>query len=137
MLRFAPLALLIGAGGADDVQSFDARVAVAPQPVVEFAGEALAAAIGRTGPASAPGARVTLYLNVPTSTVPRTLHHRLAFTIAGTTRRLDLPAVAVDRTPLPELGPPLRRGPWVAVYDPAMERGHRPPVNAVVRFPGR
>src|SRR3546814_17201841 len=26
---------------------------------------------------------------------------------------------------LPRLSPPLRGGPWVAVYDPGMERGHR------------
>ena len=183
MLRFAPLALLIGAGGADVSQGFDARIAVAPQPgaigdrtmlvyelaltsfaaapvtltrvevrdgervIADLAGDALAAAIGRTGSAPSegvttvtPGARATLYLNLSAAAAPRTLRHRLTFTTAGAARTLDLPAVAVDRTPLPELGPPLRGGPWVAVYDPAMERGHRRvfyAVDGTARLPGR
>ena len=33
--------------------------------------------------------------------------------------------VAIPETALPRLSPPLRGGPWVAVYDPGMERGHR------------
>lgn len=42
--------------------------------------------------------------------------------------------------PPPVLGPPLRNGPWLAVYEPSWERGHRRvlyTVNDSTRLPGR
>jgi murein DD-endopeptidase len=48
--------------------------------------------------------------------------------------------IRVQREPLPVLGPPLHGGPWVAIYGPAWERGHRRVMYAVdgrVRIPGR
>lgn len=49
-------------------------------------------------------------------------------------------ATAIDDRPLPLFGPPLQGGPWVAVYQPSLERGHRRVVYAVAgraRVPGR
>src|SRR3546814_17112070 len=46
--------------------------------------------------------------------------------IGGDDARFTLSGgAAIPETALPRLSPPLRGGPWVAVYDPGMERGHR------------
>ena len=92
-----------------------------------------------------PGRRAIVYvdLTLPADT-PARIEHLLAFgdpasksaphgTVAGG-------AVAVDARALPELGPPLRGGPWAAVYEPDMARGHRRVPYAVagrVTIPGR
>lgn len=76
------------------------------------------------------GRRAIVYLGVPVpAAFPREpISHRLTlskidtdeadFTISGG-------ATTPEAAALPRLSPPLRGGPWVAVYDPAMERGHR------------
>jgi len=105
-------------------------------PLKTYDGDELAKAIGLVGPAEAdarivpPGRRAVLYINAPvTAGLPRgAISHELtlgkvgadgaSFTISGGTASL---ASAL----LPRLSPPLRGGPWVAVYDPGMERGHR------------
>ena len=105
-------------------------------PLKTYGGDELAKAIGLVGPAEAdtriipPGRRAVLYINAPVAAgVARgAISHELklskvdadgaSFTISG---GAALPAAA----PLPRLSPPLRGGPWVAVYDPGMERGHR------------
>jgi hypothetical protein len=43
---------------------------------------------------------------------------------AGAPRRTTTTSIAAAVAP-PRLGPPLRGGPWVALYDPWMPRGHR------------
>jgi murein DD-endopeptidase MepM/ murein hydrolase activator NlpD len=43
---------------------------------------------------------------------------------AGAPRRTTAVPIAASAAP-PRLGPPLRGGPWVALYDPWMPRGHR------------
>ncbi len=43
---------------------------------------------------------------------------------AGAPRRTTAVSIAPSASP-PRLGPPLRGGPWVALYDPWMPRGHR------------
>ncbi len=116
-----------------------------------FENEALAALIGRVGPTPAearlvtPGARVTVYIGLSlTSSPPPALRHDLRFSVVdGTTSssgRLSIGPAAVASAPLPVLGPPLRGGNWVAVYEPGMERGHRRVVYATegtARIPGR
>jgi murein DD-endopeptidase len=93
-----------------------------------------------------PGVRALVYLSVPAEypggTV-RGLTHRVEYEI-----RADAPqqavveggAFTVRNEPRISLGPPLRGGPWVAVYDSSWERGHRRVVFAVqgsAHIPGR
>ncbi|WP_149194390.1 M23 family metallopeptidase [Luteimonas suaedae] len=88
----------------------------------------------------APGMRGVLYfeLAIDGDTLPRLLEHRIAFHDAG--RPAQAPAIVrggrvAVRTGAPVvLGPPLRDGPWAAVYDPSWERGHR---RVVYAFEGR
>jgi len=75
--------------------------------------------------------------------VPAAIRHRIDFHFPGVPdsgSQVTGAAVAVDRRPLPVLGPPLRGGPWAAVYEPGMERGHRRVVYAIegaAHIPGR
>lgn len=105
-------------------------------PLKSYAGDELTRAIGLVGPAEAdariipPGRRAVVYINAPVAAdLPRgVISHELtlakigadgaSFTISGGT-------ATPETAPLPRLSPPLRGGPWVAVYDPGMERGHR------------
>lgn len=100
---------------------------------------------GEAGPRLVPpGRRTIVYLNLALGQrAPEALIHRINYhgTAAGSLPgQLNIPAVAVDRRPLPQLGPPLRGGSWAAVYDPRLERGHRRVVYAVGgtgHIPGR
>lgn len=76
--------------------------------------------------------------------VPRALEHRVRYRDEGE----DAPALALvqgARTPVRSerpvvLSPPVRGGPWVAVYHPSWERGHRRVVYAIggrAHIPGR
>lgn len=123
--------------------------------LLDVQGPALAGLIGiqarkpvgnAAGDTIQPGARAVVYLEVPVSeAIPRRLRHRLRYgrvdgSAAVSPESVEGGAVAVDQSPLPELGPPLRGGPWVAVYAPGMARGHRRVLYAVdgrVRIPGR
>lgn len=120
------------------------------QLIAEFRGAELQSMIGRVGapvegvrPASIPsGARAIIYVAVPlaSATRPRALRHRISYAAASAAGIVEGGAAVVDTRPLPILGPPLRGGPWVGVYDPSMERGHRRVVYAVggrARIPGR
>lgn len=91
----------------------------------------------------ASGNTASLYLEValPTAHPYPRLVHRLGVTDTGNKQRIirggsiTLPAQA----PL-VLGEPLRGGPWVAIYEPIWERGHRRvvyTVNDTTRIPGR
>lgn len=119
--------------------------------VGELGGEALEAALGRPGltageqnrRAVAPGMRAIVYLGVPASEDLRALRHRVAFeTDGGAPERATIQGgeASIDGRTVPKLGPPLRGGPWAAVFHPAWERGHRRVVYAVdgvARIPGR
>ncbi len=115
----------------------DRLVIEAGTPIRTYAGDELAAAVaivGAKGEAGArviePGRRAVLYINtpVPAGLSQGSISHRLTlgrieadstgFTMSGG-------AATIARAALPRLSPPLRGGPWVAVYDPGMERGHR------------
>jgi len=114
-----------------------------------LSGDALAAALGHLpsgagikGAAIAPGARTIVYLDLPLTagTTPGALAHSVAVTGASGATAIEAGTVTVDTRPLPVLGPPLRGGPWVAIYAPEMERGHRRVPYAVAgkaTIPGR
>jgi murein DD-endopeptidase MepM/ murein hydrolase activator NlpD len=116
-----------------------------------FEGDALAALLVRptaaldTEPRAIPsGMYGALYMTLPLEQpLPSKLTHRVRLSVplgrAQHTVTLNSD-VSIDSTPLPELGPPLRGGTWAALYDPAMERGHRRVMYAVdghVHLPGR
>ena len=101
-----------------------------------YAGDELASAIGLVGPAETdarilpPGRRAVVYINapIPAALPPQSISHSLTLGRIGddgASFTLSAGAATPDTTPLPRLSPPLRGGPWVAVYDPGMERGHR------------
>ena len=120
-------------------------------PVARFEGDDLAARSALVGPADEAqlrgavpaGRRAVLFVEIELASdaVPASLGHRLAYaTEDGTEATLPGPVQAIDRTPPPVLGPPLRGGPWVAIHDPAWPRGHRRVFYAVdgrARLPGR
>ena len=92
----------------------------------------------------APGMRAVVYLSIPIAEAPRRLRHRIHFDVVGEgnveTAIVDGGETQVSARVAPRLGPPLRGGPWVAVYDPQLERGHRRVLYAVdgrARIPGR
>jgi hypothetical protein len=129
------------ASTALEVSRIEALDAATGAVIANLQGGALDAALGgsRTVPANG---FVLAYLEAPVEGVaPGRLRHRLTF--AGPEGRqtvIENGEASVDAAPLPVLGPPLRGGPWVAVYQPDMERGHRRVAYAVdgrVRVPGR
>ena len=112
--------------------------------IASLEGAALDRAIGgpghKSGSATAkPGEHLVVYweISLPLADpIPRRLRHRLVFDGASVSGG----DVVLTREPLPQFAPPLRGGPWTAVYDPALERGHRRMVYAVdgvARVPGR
>lgn len=129
------------------LESIEVRDAGNVAVLASFADADLAALLGRPGPRAAPptdpriiepGMRAVSYfwLALPkAAAVPRKLTHRVGFELleAGTGVPLvtDGGATTVSPRSPPALGPPLRGGPWVAVYDPAMSRGHRRMIFAV------
>jgi murein DD-endopeptidase len=97
--------------------------------------------------AIAAGMRAVVYLSlvldaaVPT---PMKLQHRLEFDMIQASDRVHVLVDAgaspvASRRPI-VLNPPLKAGPWVALYDPAMAGGHRTAIYAVngrARIPAR
>ena len=167
-------------------QSFDLRVAWAPQPVViagktslvyelhltneaqetlriqrievldeeqrvlvDLAGSELAAALGRADRAKGderlrmtPGMSAVAYLSLPLAdTAAAHLRHRVVY-VNQANQNLATEGASVTpahRASQP-LGPPLRGGPWVAIYDARWERGHRRVLyttDGSVKVPGR
>ena len=77
-----------------------------------------------------PGRRVVIYLDLeaPKEMPDGTLIHELTLTgmsPGGASATVTAGRVRILRTTVPTLGPPLRGGPWTAVYEPGLERGHR------------
>lgn len=125
----------------------------ADRPLGEFRDEILRGMLGPAGAARgedislvAPGDRIVLYVNLPLpdKCLPVSVRHRIDFRVMR--KEGDEPAsiltreIAVDADKPLRLGPPLRGGPWAAVYDPMMERGHQRVFYAVdgeARIPGR
>lgn len=108
-------------------------------PIKAYTGDELAAAIAIVGPKDtndarmiAPGRRAILYINavVPASLAKGLITHDLLLSDAGPDSSGAIFTVTgglakIEARALPRLSPPLRGGPWVAVYEPSMERGHR------------
>lgn len=122
--------------------------------IADVRDDALDRGLGRIGAPSAdvgprtiaPGMHGVLYLELPLEEgePPHALEHRIAYHVADEDSRQ--PAVVqgahvpVQTEPPVVLAPPLRGGPWAAVYNPSWERGHRRVVYAVdgrARIPGR
>ncbi|MGO1068762.1 M23 family metallopeptidase [Lysobacter sp. CA199] len=112
---------------------------------------------GETG-ALRPGEREVIYLEVePGGVVPKRLRHALEFTAAGSDKTrsdktgsdktgsvetvvVEGASIAIGTAPALQLGPPLRGGPWIAIYAPQWPRGHRRvfyTLDGRARLPGR
>ena len=132
------------------LQEVDVLDAASGAPVVALRGDDLArnsqvvgnAASGNDPLRIEPGRRVTVYLDVIPDNFAkaRSLRHRLVFLKDNIPLIESGGDVASRLAPLPKLGPPLRGGPWAAVYDPMMRGGHRRVIFATAgraRVPGR
>ena len=125
-------------------------VADTPNPLQSFEGDDLAqrmaiAAVSRTDvQAVKPGERAIIYLEValPAGHPPRVIRHRVHYAIEGSREVADViggQTKVSDKARL-ALGPPLRGGPWSAVYAWEWPRGHRRvfyTLDGRARLPGR
>lgn len=117
--------------------------------LVDLAGSELTAAVGRADRAKGdervrmtPGMTAVAYLSVPLAATGIVhLRHRVVY--AGNAGQ-ELVVEGANATPSSRasmpLGPPLRGGPWVAIYDASWERGHRRVLyttDGSVKVPGR
>ena len=88
------------------------------------------------------GGRAVMFVDQPVAgAMPRRLTHRIRYMAdAGGVVTVTAPAVLVATATSIALAPPLRGGPWAAIYAPEMEFGHRRyvyAVDGVARVPGR
>lgn len=128
--------------------------AASGKAVATFEGEALERQLDRSGlqwgaEARAPiepGRRGIVFFELafpPGVPTPRALSHRVDYRAVegdASVAHVEGASVAVAGDAAVVLGPPLRGGPWVAIYDPAWERGHRRVIYAIdgkARTPGR
>lgn len=89
-----------------------------------------------------PGERAVLYLELDLPAAPpRALRHRVEFSAPGAeSGQVEGAQLAPRPAAKLQLGPPLRGGPWAAVYAPHWPRGHRRVFYALdgrARLPGR
>lgn len=90
-----------------------------------------------------PGRAAIAYLDVRLGTgraLPTALRHRVAWTRDGATATIEGVRTPVSARAAVVLGAPLGAGDWVALYDPAMTRGHRRVAFALdgrLRIPAR
>jgi murein DD-endopeptidase len=119
----------------------------------DFRDTALTGIIGRfdhngtaTDPLQIPsGVRAIAYLSVPIDirgATSITASHRVEYEAPGTSNRAAVEggAFTANMERISSIGPPLRGGPWVAIYDASWKRGHRRVPYAVegsVHIPGR
>lgn len=117
--------------------------------LLDLQGESLVAAIGRADRAKgddrlrmAPAMTAVAYLSLPLAgTRVAQLTHRVVYADAAG-REITLEGAVVTPAALSAkpLAPPLRGGPWVAIYDASWERGHRRVIYATdgsAKIPGR
>jgi hypothetical protein len=116
-----------------------------------YAGTELASSLGRVGaPPRTPdpqrlegGQRAIFYawFPLPAGEAPSAVQHRISFrTDDGREQSLDVVPATIARNAPPALGPPVRGGPWVAIYDPGHPNGHRRVIFAIdgkARIPAR
>lgn len=138
-----------------ELQAIDADTQAS---VAAWSGTELAArtqVIGRAAAPAAsvkPGERAVVYLEFETTqALPKRLRHRLSFAAADGAASKDAATASAPRTVIGaelevgnaaslQLAPPLRGGPWVAIYAPQWPRGHRRvfyTLNGRARLPGR
>jgi murein DD-endopeptidase len=89
-----------------------------------------------------PGERAIIYLEVPSNTdsPPRVLRHRVRYVSGRAAADVEGGEVRVGTGERAALGPPLRGGPWAAVYAWEWPRGHRRvfyTLDGRARLPGR
>jgi murein DD-endopeptidase len=79
-----------------------------------------------------------------TTSIPKRLKHKIEFDLFRSSRRetgvVESESLNVWAERPAILNPPLRGGPWVALYDPMMARGHRTSIytmNGKARIPAR
>nr|AEH59030.1 peptidase [Lysobacter sp. ATCC 53042] len=89
-----------------------------------------------------PGERAVLYLELDLpAAAPRALRHKVEFSVPGAEPGQVEGAQLVPRpAPTLQLAPPLRGGPWAAIYAPQWPRGHRRvfyTLDGRARLPGR
>jgi peptidase M23-like protein len=128
------------------LKTIEVRDAQRGTTVAKFDGADLTALLGHPGPKAGPaeprviepGMRAVSYFWLVVgkgATVPRTITHRVSFDLLQPDTSVsvvtDGGTTTVNTLPPAVLGPPLRGGPWVAVYDPEMSRGHRRMLFAV------
>lgn len=90
----------------------------------------------------APGRRALVYVDatLPKGAIPDKLTHRLLLSDGRNEFEVRSTNIKLSPAPAADLGPPLRGGPWAAVYQPSMDGGHRRVPYAVagrVTIPGR
>ncbi|MHB1056342.1 MAG: M23 family metallopeptidase [Rhodanobacter sp.] len=126
----------------------------AGKPLASWRGAALLARIAVAGNGKppdaaqglAPGMHAVVYIEVELpagATVPRRLTHRLAYAASAQVHaqgEVSGGSIAVVRRAPLTVAPPLRGGPWIAVYGASFARGHRRVLFALdgqVRIPAR
>lgn len=123
------------------------------KPLASWAGPELLARMAIAGTDQAPdaqglaaGMQAVIYVEVALPAggrVPRRLIHRLAYRAAARASEPDQvtgAAITLERRAPVNLAPPLRGGPWVAIYDASVPRGHRRVMFALdgrARIPAR
>lgn len=121
--------------------------------LADFQGAPLQGLLGRIDRLSAqadrrlipPGVQAVAYLSLPLkATPPRALRHIIEYEAVTDSSRKSATVsggdISVREEPAASLGPPLRGGPWAAIYDASWERGHRRAmyaVNGKAHIPGR
>ena len=89
------------------------------------------------------GQRAVFYswLPLPDRKTPLAIRHRISFRVdEGNEESVETGEVGITRSTPVILDPPLRGGPWVAVYDPGLKNGHRRVIFAIggkARIPAR
>ena len=130
----------------DGVAIFDANGA----SLTSYRDEALAVRLGRPGvTVTEPrvvggGLRAVLNVWLPldaTAAVPKRLRHRIEYRLGPDDRQGIVDGIEAEvRSDAVALGPPLRGGPWIGIYDPTMVGGHRTALYVIdgrARIPGR
>lgn len=123
------------------------------RPVADYAGDELGNRLGRADsrrrpdrPRVLPGGQraiAYLWIELPDDMGLTDLRHRLELEVSpsnGSERTSAETTVVVPSASPVTLGPPLRGGPWTAIYDPLLVGGHRTAiytVDARARIPGR
>jgi len=89
------------------------------------------------------GQRAVFYswLPLPDRKTPLAIRHKISFRVdEGNKESVETGEVEITRSAPVMLSPPLRGGPWVAVYDPGLKNGHRRVIFAIdgnARIPAR